>query len=90
MMTMLRKLICNQTFLLATNGRRTDTERHRHIQGRIETHTHLASVACVVSLVKSGGRQSQGESYDDDAAKTLLQPNFFASNQRAQDGCTEE
>ena len=32
-----------------------------------------------VPLVKSGGRQSQGENYDDDAAKTLLQPNFFVS-----------
>ena len=34
---------------------------------------------------KPGGSQSQGENYDDDAAKTLLKTNFFASNQRAQD-----
>ena len=47
------------------------------------------AVLLFVPLVKSGGRQSQGENYDDDAAKTLLNPNFFASNQREQDGYTE-
>ena len=46
-MTMLRKLFRNQTFLQATNARRTDTQRHRRSPGRIDTH--LASLACGVS-----------------------------------------
>ena len=46
-MTMLRKSFATKLFLQATNARRTDTQRHRHSPGRI--HTHLASLACVVS-----------------------------------------
>jgi len=38
-MTMLRKLFWTQTFLQATNASRTDTQRHRHSPGRIDTHT---------------------------------------------------
>ena len=43
-MTMLRKLFCNQTFLQATNARRTDAQRHRHSPGRIDTHTSPLSL----------------------------------------------
>ena len=116
-------LICAllQPNFFATNQRAQDGYTHTdtHTQGRI--HTHLASLACVVSCWRlvacfcrssascsgvccrrlaaslclfarslcvcgRGERQSQCENYDDDAAKTLLQPNLFASNQREQDG----
>ena len=58
--------------------------------GRGESYASFLNAFAVLlflPLVKSGGRQSQGENYDDDAAKTLLQPNGFASNQRAPRVC---
>ena len=53
-MTMLRKLFCNQTFLQATNARRTDRQRHRHSRGRIHTHTpRVCRLCCLLQAPRS-------------------------------------